>query len=102
MSGRSWQLMRGEKHLGTLTLDYIDQPWFHCDFDATPEWVAVRPTLEAWTEATLAVNDPDELQIARAWQAVEALQLTLVPIHDGELIDEFLIHVEGDEARFRY
>ncbi|MFF0064212.1 hypothetical protein ACFYRC_22175 [Streptomyces sp. NPDC005279] len=94
--------MRGETHLGTLTLDYIDQPWFYCHFDATPEWEAVRPTLDAWTEATLARNDPDELRIARAWQAVDALKLTLVPIHGGERVDEFLIHVEDDEARFRY
>ncbi|MEU4681808.1 hypothetical protein [Streptomyces xinghaiensis] len=101
VSDRSWRLMQGDTQVGTLVLDHIDQPWFHCRFTATPAWEPLRPAMEAWTR----VVDSDysnELQITQACEAVDALRLTLLPVSGSDQIDDFLIHVEGDAARFRY
>ncbi|MGW1503729.1 hypothetical protein ACWCQW_35250 [Streptomyces mirabilis] len=44
----------------------------------------------------------DEVEITRALEAVDALELALVSVPDFELIDDFLIHIEGNSARFRH
>jgi hypothetical protein len=93
--------MQGDTHVGALVLDHIDHPWFHCRFSATPAWEPLRPTVEAWI-TVVESNDSDDLQITRALEAVDALALALVSVPDSEQIDDFLLHVEGDAARFRY
>ncbi|MFB7715053.1 hypothetical protein [Streptomyces sp. NPDC056105] len=47
-------------------------------------------------------DDSDEDEIIRALEAVDSLKLALVSVHDSEMIDDFLIHIEGDTARFRH
>ncbi|WP_327190052.1 hypothetical protein [Streptomyces xinghaiensis] len=101
VSDRSWRLMQGDTQVGTLVLDHIDQPWFHCRFTATPDWEPLRPVVETWTRVVES-DDSDELQITQALEAVDALHLTLLPVSGSEEIDDFLIHVDGDAARFRY
>ncbi|GAA2436735.1 hypothetical protein GCM10010421_28130 [Streptomyces glaucus] len=93
--------MQGDTHVGTLLLDHIDQPWLHCRFTATAAWDSVRPVLAAWTQAVES-DDSNELAVDEALEAVDALQLALVAVAGSERIDDFLIHVEGDTARFRY
>lgn len=83
-------------------LDYIDQPWFHCYFTASPSWESARPTVEEWTRATLEKNATDVLRIPRAWLALQDLGLTLVPLDGAPPVDDFLLHVDGVTARFRY
>ncbi|MFF1847574.1 hypothetical protein ACFVW9_38645 [Streptomyces sp. NPDC058217] len=46
-------------------------------------------------------DDSNEDEIIRALEAVDALKLALVSIPASETIEDFLIHVEGDTARFR-
>ncbi|GLP65777.1 hypothetical protein TUSST3_23970 [Streptomyces sp. TUS-ST3] len=88
--------------LATLTLHYIDQPWFRCHFAAGPAWDAIRPTIEEWTQATLEREAPDVLRIPRAWEAVKDLGMTLVPLDGTAPIEDFLIPIDGATARFRY
>ncbi|MFE5239945.1 MULTISPECIES: hypothetical protein [unclassified Streptomyces] len=47
-------------------------------------------------------DDSNEDEISRALEAVDALKLTLVSVPGSETIEDFLIHVEGDTARFRH
>ncbi|MFF3911408.1 hypothetical protein ACFYZJ_36995 [Streptomyces sp. NPDC001848] len=102
MTVRPWQLKRGEVVLATPTLDYIDPPWFHCHFAAGPEWEAIRPTFEEWTQATVERDAPDVLRIPRAWKGVKDLGMTLMPPDGTAPTDAFLLHVDGATARFRY
>lgn len=90
----------GDTHLGTFLLDHISQPWFHCRFPATAAWESLRPTVATWSRAVDS-DDSNELEIIEALEAVDALRLVLVSVVDSEQIDDFLIHVEGDTARFR-
>ncbi|MFF1380702.1 hypothetical protein [Streptomyces sp. NPDC058308] len=101
MTTPSWQLMQAGTPLGTLTLQEIDQPWFRCHFTGAPAWEAVRPVLEEWTHS-MEEAETDHSRVGRALAAVDALQLSLVPAHGDEPIDDFLIHVRGTSASFRY
>jgi hypothetical protein len=93
--------MQGDKLLGVLTPTGIDQPWFLCDFAATPAWDAVRPVFEASTAAAES-HDPDGSAAGQALQAVDDLGITLVPAGNDSVIEDFLLHVEGDQARYRH
>jgi hypothetical protein len=99
---RSWQLKRGETVVATLTLDYVDQPWFHCHFTAGPAWESIRPSVEEWTQATLERDAPDVLRIPHAWKTVKDLGLILVPLDGTPPIEDFFLHVDDATARFRY
>lgn len=101
MPDQSWQLMQAGTRVGTLTLDHIDQPWFRCTFTGTSAWEAIRPILEAWTHSVEGA-EPDHPAVERALEAVDALQLTLVPPDGSDPIDDFLIHIRGSQASFRY
>ncbi|MFF0049451.1 hypothetical protein [Streptomyces sp. NPDC005498] len=57
--------------------------------------------MEAWTRAVES-DDSDEGEIIRTLEAVDALKLALIAVPDSETIEDFLIHVEGDTARFRH
>ncbi|MFI1481826.1 hypothetical protein [Streptomyces sp. NPDC020747] len=101
MTDRSWQLMQAHTLLGTLTLEEIDQPWFRGHFSGTPAWEDVRPILEEWTRS-IEAEEPDPPRVDQAMRAVDGLHLSLVPANGDELIDDFLIHVRGTQASFRY
>ncbi|MFF7199907.1 MULTISPECIES: hypothetical protein [unclassified Streptomyces] len=100
MTDHMWSLMQGDTHIGTLVLDHIDQPWFHCRFTSTTGWEPIQPTVSAWTRA-VEQDRSDDRETAAALEAVDALRLVLVPVGGSETIHDFLIHVEGDHARFR-
>ncbi|MFB7134416.1 hypothetical protein ACFCZY_22695 [Streptomyces sp. NPDC056237] len=101
MIDRSWQLMQAHTLLGTLTLDEIDQPWFRCHFTGTQAWEDVRPVLEEWTHS-IEPEEPDPPKVDQALRSVDALHLALVPTDGNEPIDDFLIHIRGSRASFRY
>ncbi|MFI7315769.1 hypothetical protein [Streptomyces venezuelae] len=101
MADRSWQLKQADTLLGTLTLDEIDQPWFRCHFTGTPAWDDVRPILEEWTQS-IEAEEPDPPRVEQAMRAVDGLRLSLVPTEGGESLVDFLIHVRGGQASFRY
>ncbi|MGW3144036.1 hypothetical protein ACWDG1_05000 [Streptomyces sp. NPDC001177] len=101
MTDRSWQLVQGHTLLGALTLDGIDQPWFRCRFTGTPAWEDARSILEEWTHS-IEAEEPDSPRVEQVLRAVDALHLALVPADGNEPIDDFLIHVRGAQASFRY
>ena len=94
-----WTLMIGDSVLGMLTLDDLDMPWLCCHFTPTPSFEQVRPLFVA--ELEVLEGQWDEEQWEKAYAAIVALELRLVG-DDGQIIDEFLLHIDGDTARFRY
>ncbi|MEV4683297.1 hypothetical protein [Streptomyces kurssanovii] len=93
--------MQGNTLLAVLTPTGVDQPWFLCDFAATPAWEEVRPVFEAWT-AAVESHDPDGSATDQALQAVDDLGITLAPAGDEPTIEDFLLHVVGHQARYRH
>jgi hypothetical protein len=101
------KLMRGDVQLGVLTLYDLDQPWFYCHFEPEPAFEQVRPLFAAEQEllnddsGTDFDEDADEDAWVRAYQDIQRLGLLLIP-DVGEVIDDFLLHIDGTEAWFRY
>ncbi|MEU5431441.1 hypothetical protein AB0H73_38365 [Streptomyces olivoreticuli] len=99
MTDQSWQLRQRDRLIGTLALEGIDMFWTDCRFEPAPGWEELRPLFtasrDAWRqgdrEAALATD-----------QAIRAEGLTLVPTKDGPPLTDFLIRIEGNEARFRH
>ncbi len=94
-----WTLMMGDSALGTLTPYDSDWPWEYCHFTPTPAFEQVRPLFVA--ELEILEGQWDEAQWEKAYDAIAALKLRLVR-DDGQIIDEFLLHIDGDTARFRH
>jgi hypothetical protein len=98
MSG-SWRLKCGKELLDTLTQKSFDQPWIVCRFQAEP---AFRQYAELFKDE-LGVLNRDEMHLwEQAYQRIIDLGLTLHPVDTVDAIAEFILHIDGEEAWFRY
>jgi hypothetical protein len=95
-----YALMQGETRLGTLSVSLADQPFLRCTLQPTDAFEAVRwlfeERLRRAEDAATEWSDLEEIE-----DQIDALNLRLMPRH-GEPITDFLLHVRGDEAWFRY
>ena len=94
-----YYLYRGEWLLGALTHTDDDFPWHNGTFEPAPEFEEVRPLFEREL-ALLNADRMDEWEAA--WGAIASLGLRLVPASAGADIDEFLLHIDGAQAWWRY
>lgn len=95
-----WDLMDGETLLGRLTGYGVDQPRFLLKFAPTHAWEPIRPLFDAF--AALGGPDPDGLATMRVLKPIRDLGLTLVPARGGTPLTEYILSIDGDEARLRY
>ena len=95
-------LMRGEELLGTITGLTPDQPFFGGTFTPTPPFEDVRALFQE--ELHLLNRSGDDFDVAaweNAYQRILDLGLRLV-FDDGSEVTDFLLHVDGSHAWFRY
>ena len=89
-----YRLMQGDILLGELFDVTVDQPFFECDFAATPAFDSVRALFDrAYAESS------DE-----AFDELEKLGVWLSDAITGAKIHEegwFLCQIQDDKARFR-
>jgi hypothetical protein len=97
-----WQLVSGDRILGTLTFRDPDQPFLICDFSPTPEFAAIEPLFV--TELEILNTSPFDAELwEQEYQKIDALELRLVPVGDSQAIDgQLLLHIEGKTTRFRF
>jgi hypothetical protein len=92
-------LKRGDELLGVLLSKATDFPWVSCAFEPTASFEEVRPLFDE----ELKLLDADLMD---AWQSandcVNALGLQLIDTKDDKDIGEFLLHIRGNEAWFRF
>ena len=96
------QLKRGNALLGTLQVIDLDQPWFICEFVRASGFESVKPLFD---EELALLEGSDNFDIdawENAYSRIDDLGLQLVPTDGGTPIDEFVLHIDGQEARFRY
>ena len=94
-----FHLMRGEEVLGVLVLKTTDFPWINCEFKPAASFEEVR----SYFDEELKLVEADSMEEwESAYARINALGLRLIDVEKGEDIGDFLLHVQGDEAWFRY
>ena len=99
MSDAALLLKRGGTTLGTLRPYNTDFPWINCKFDPTQGFDEIKPLFE---EELRLLDAEDFTAFEEAYEKIRALGLSLVPVDGGQIIKDFLLHISGDEAWFRY
>jgi len=92
-------LKRGEELLGVLHRCQPDFPWFMCSFEAGEGFSQVKQFFDEELEL-LESDEIDQWEIA--YERINALGLKLIDTETNQLIDEFILHIRGTEAWFRY
>lgn len=93
----SWQLRRGDTHVGTLALDEIDMFWTDRRFEPGRGWGEIRPLFEALKVAW----QHGGTERAGADQDIVAPQMVLVPGDASGPLTGMLLRIHEDHARFR-
>ena len=92
-------LKRGEELLGVLRATRTDFPWVICEFERTASYESVQPLFDE----ELSLLEADRMDAwESAYDRINALGLQLIDAKDEMHISEFLLHIRGDEAWFRY
>jgi hypothetical protein len=94
-----WRLMRGEEPLADLVVTDGDFPWLYARIRAMPGFAAIRPLFEEELRAMENMDDdPDSWEAA--YEGIRSAVSLLYP--DGSPVPEFLLHIDGDEAWWRW
>ena len=102
VEGDQWTLTQGDRLCGVITVHEVDQPWVSGRWTPTAEFALWAGLFErdlalvradSWDE--VGVADFEEVQAAIR----QALQLRYP---DGRTVPEFLLHVDGSTAWFRW
>lgn len=98
-----WDLRQGDVLLGVLTLnqDDSDFPWYGCDFAPA---AAIDPFRDLFARELAAVEREDYAEMEAVLDEVQRQGIVLVYREDGEIISEYLLHLDvaGKKGRFRY
>ena len=95
----SWQLMQGDRLVGTLFEEEVDMFWTDCRFAPGSGWEDLRLLFDTSRDAW---RSGDEEAAVEADEAIYARGLVLAPVDGGVPLTEFLLRINGDRARFRY
>lgn len=96
--GEVWRLYQGEVLLGTLKV-WREMPWLSGKFHPTPAFEPLRPLFQREIDL---LNAEEHEAWEEAYDAIDALGLSLWAPDAEAPVREFLLHVDGDEAWFRY
>lgn len=98
-SGEVWRLVRGEELLGRIVIESADFPWLHGRFLREPAFDDVKPLFDE--ELALVESDLDG--DVEAWERIyDRITGALTLLSPRGRVPEFLLHVQGDEAWFRW
>lgn len=95
---RTWRLYRGAELLADIVVEDTDMPWVTGRVLARPGLEELRPAFEReWA----LINEADDLDYDAWERAYEPISRLTLASPTGP-VAEFLLHIEGDEARFRW
>ncbi|MFF6906099.1 hypothetical protein ACFY9Q_09180 [Streptomyces sp. NPDC012389] len=104
-NGTIWRLRRGTELVGEIAVDSPDFPWLHGRFTPGPAYDTGTHELFERELALLERLDEDESdESAEAWERVcdEVNRTLALAGPEGEAVAEFLLHIQGDRAWFRW
>jgi hypothetical protein len=94
--------MRDGQLLGRIEKKGVDQPFFYGPFEATPAFDDVRPLFEEELRLLHGPEDPfDGDAWSDAFDRILGAGVYLV-LDDGTEVREFIFHVQGSFAWYRY
>lgn len=98
-SNEVWKLVRGEELLGEIVIEDADFPWLSGRFVPQPAFADVKPLFDA--ELALVESGLDD-NVA-AWERIyDRITASVSLVSPRGPVSEFLLHVQGDEAWFRW
>lgn len=97
-SGDVWRLVRDEQLLGEIVIENADFPWLSGRFLPQPAFAEVKPLFDQ--ELALVESGLDD---ADAWERIyNAITDSVTLLSPHGPVPEFLLHIQGDEAWFRW
>lgn len=96
----SYILKCGDKVLGVLKPYEVDQPSINCKFEPAEAYADFKPLFDA--ELQELEKDEDLELWQRLYQKIFDLNLRLESEDGSKQINEPLLHIQDDEAWFRY
>jgi hypothetical protein len=96
----TWSLVVGTEIVGTIEVNAIDMPWLIGKLSAQPAFDEFRGAFAE--ELGLVEGDLDTH--VDEWEAIYQTITNKLRLYrpDGTAVPEYLLHVRGDEAWFRY
>ncbi len=92
-------LFRADTLLGVLAQTDSHNDWHHGRFKPSAGFQTVRHLFDRERE----LYDSNRLdEWASLWEEIAAPGMRLEPVAGGEHVHEFLIHIEGKQARWRF
>lgn len=97
--GDVWRVRSGEEPVGDILIDDADFPWLSGRFTAGTAFDGVRELFAR----ELALMELDDETGWEEWETVhDQIQRRVSLIAPGGPVPEFLLHIEGDRAWFRW
>ena len=98
VAGDVWRLYAGDELIGDLVVTEAEFPWLYSRFVPHDGFARVRPLFDE--EFRLLERDDD----VDAWEAAYAriAEAVTLAAPDGRRVPQFLLHVDGDEAWWRW
>jgi hypothetical protein len=98
-SGQTWTLYRGEELIADLVVTGGDFPWLTAGVRPYGGFEEVRPLFD---EELRLLDDVDTH--VEAWEAAyqQVRETVTLQYPDGGDVPEFLLHIDGDEAWWRW
>ena len=94
------ELYRGDILLAVLSnIQLYDYPWYSCDFQPTAAFEQYRPLFDHELELLEGDGATEEWDIA--YEKIEVLHLTLWYPNQTKMTQAFLLHIDGETARFK-
>ncbi|MGI5350514.1 hypothetical protein ACQEU8_20395 [Streptomyces sp. CA-250714] len=92
----TWRVMRQDVLIGTITVEEADFPWLRGSFVPEPSFSQVKP----WFDDALALMEADDFEGFEA--AYDRIPRELTLVSPSGPVADFLLHIDGDEAWFRW
>lgn len=96
--GEVWRLMREDELVGDITIERADQPWLHGRFSTGPAFLDVEPLFRQEL-ALIERLEEDYEQWETLYGEITRQVRLIAPVGP---VAEFLLHIEGDQAWFRW
>lgn len=93
--------MQNDTLIGTLSNGVQNQPYFGYHFEPTPAFDPINPLFDEEL-SLLNQNRLSDEEWEVAYEKIDALGLTLVSLDGRDVLDDLLLHIEGNRAWFRY